>query len=254
MPKITVVTPTYNSEKTIKDTLEALLRQSFSDFEYIVIDGASKDNTVNIIESYRQKFADKGVPVTIVSEPDKGVYDAMNKGINLAKGELIGLNNSDDWYEDHTLELIWTRFTQPDIDKNNTMIYGIERVWKNDKVQSLQCRGADFISEGVMPHCTFFVPKTVYEAHGVFDLSIRILADHDFLSRCSTEGVRFVRLDAVLSNFRLGGLSSSSYFDFYLEYFMVQRKRNYISEKEYKRIVFKLKAKRFIEKISKTFK
>ena len=237
MPKITVVTPTYNSEKTIKDTLEALLRQSFSDFEYIVIDGASKDNTVNIIESYRQKFADKGVPMTIISEPDKGVYDAMNKGINLAKGELIGLNNSDDWYEDRTLELVWDRFTQSDIDKNNTMIYGVERVWKNDKVQSLQCRGADFISEGVMPHCTFFVPKAV-----------------DFLSRCSTEGVRFVRLDTVLSNFRLGGLSSSSYFDFYLEYFMVQRKRNYISEKEYKRIVFKLKAKRFIEKISKTFK
>lgn len=253
MPKISVVTPTFNSEKTIKDTMEALLRQGFTDFEYIVIDGASKDNTVKIVEEYRHRFTEKGVPVTIVSEPDKGVYDAMNKGIGLAKGELIGLNNSDDWYEDHTLELVWNRFLQNDIDKANTMIYGIERVWKNDKVQSLQCRGADFISEGVMPHCTFFVPKAVYNTHGMFDLSIRILADHDFLSRCSTEGVKFVRLDAVLSNFRLGGLSSSSYFDFYLEYFMVQHKRNYISEKEYKRIVFKLKAKRFLQKISPSF-
>lgn len=251
MPKISVITPTYNSEKTIKDTLEALLRQSFTDFEYIVIDGASKDNTVDIVESYRAKFADKGVIMTVVSEPDKGVYDAMNKGVKLAQGEIIGLNNSDDWYEDDTLALVWDRFTQSDIDRNNTMIYGVERVWKNDKVQSLQCRGADFISEGVMPHCTFFVPKTVYATHGVFDTNIKILADHDFLSRCSSEGVRFVRLDTVLSNFRLGGLSSSSYFDFYLEYFMVQRKRNYISEKEYKKIVLKLKIKRFLDKISR---
>mgnify|MGYP001327128907 CR=1 FL=1 len=93
MPKISVITPTYNSEKTIKDTLEALLRQNFTDFEYIVIDGASKDNTVDIVESYRAKFADKGVIMTVVSEPDKGVYDAMNKGMKLAQGKIIGLNN-----------------------------------------------------------------------------------------------------------------------------------------------------------------
>ncbi len=103
--------------------------------------GVSKDNTLKKIESYIPRFADKGVTVRIVSEPDKGVYDAMNKGIAMARGELVGITNSDDWYEDNALEVMWDKFTNGKVDRANSMIYGIERVWKDDKIFNLQRRG-----------------------------------------------------------------------------------------------------------------
>ena len=159
MPRISIITPTYNSENTLQGTIEALLRQTFSDFEYIIIDAVSKDQTLDKIESYIPAFEKKGVTVRIVSEPDKGVYDAMNKGISLASGKLIGITNSDDWYEDNTLEVMWNKFSDGVVDQSNSMIYGIERVWKDDKIFNVQRRGASFISESVLPHSTFFVSK-----------------------------------------------------------------------------------------------
>lgn len=250
MPKISIITPTYNSENTLDGTINALLRQSFSDFEYIIIDGVSKDKTVERIQSFIPAFEEKGVTVTIVSEPDKGVYDAMNKGISMAKGDLIGITNSDDWYEDNALEVIWNKYTDGKVDKANSMIYGIERVWKDGKVFNLQRRGAAFISESVLPHSTFFVARAVYEKHGAFDLSVKVLADYDFISRCVSQGVKLEEVDVVISNFRLGGISSS-YFDFYSDYFMIQRKYNFITEKKYKELMFVLKMKKMINKVIK---
>ncbi len=94
MPKISIITPTYNSENTLHGTVEALLRQTFSDFEYIIIDGVSKDKTLDKIKSYIPAFEEKGVTVRIVSEPDNGVYDAMNKGLNYAKGDYVWFINA----------------------------------------------------------------------------------------------------------------------------------------------------------------
>ncbi|NDV67285.1 glycosyltransferase family 2 protein [Dysgonomonas sp. 25] len=247
MPKISIITPTYNSENTIEVTINALLRQTFSDFEYIIIDGLSKDNTIAKIESYIPAFEQKGVKVTIVSEKDKGVYDAMNKGIALAKGELVGITNSDDWYEDNALEVMWNRFTDGKVDRSNSMLYGIERVWKNGKVYNVQRRGSAFISEGVMPHSTFFVSKAVYDKYGAFDLSVKILADYDFISRCAGQGVVLEEVDAIISNFLLGGISSS-YFDFYKDYYTIQLKYNYITQKRYKELMFVLKIKKILSK------
>lgn len=248
MPKISIITPTYNSENTVDGTIEALLRQDFSDFEYIVIDGLSKDNTVSKIESYIPLFEAKGATVTIISEKDNGVYDAMNKGISLAKGELVGINNSDDWYEDNALSTMWAKYTDGKVDRSNCMIYGIERVWKGDYIYNLQRRGAAFLAEGVMPHSTFFVARTVYEKHGAFDLSVRVLADYDFISRCVTQGVKLEEVDVVISNFRLGGISSS-YFDFYSDYYNIQRKYGFVTDKRYKELMFVLKLKKQLNKV-----
>ena len=250
MPKISIITPTYNSENTIDGTIEALLRQDFSDFEYIVIDGLSKDNTIGKIESYIPRFEQKGATVTIVSERDKGVYDAMNKGIALAKGELIGITNSDDWYEDNALSTMWNKFTNGKVDRANSMIYGIERVWKGEYIYNLQRRGANFLAEGVMPHSTFFVSCSVYEKYGAFDLSVKVLADYDFISRCVTQGVKLEEVDVVISNFRLGGISSS-YFDFYSDYYNIQHKYGFINDKRYKELMFVLKLKKQINKVAK---
>ena len=248
MPQISIITPTYNSGETINETIEALLRQDFSDFEYIVIDGLSKDDTVKRIESFIPRFKAKGVQVTIVSERDNGVYDAMNKGIALAKGELIGITNSNDWYEDNALSIMWNKFTDGKVDRNNAMIYGIERVWKDDKVYNLQRRGATFINEGVLPHSTTFVSRAVYQKHGAFDLTVKILADYDFMSRCFTQGVKLEEVDVVISNFRLGGISSS-YFDFYADYYKIQHKYGFITDKRYKELMFVLRLKKQINKV-----
>ncbi|MBB4036892.1 glycosyltransferase involved in cell wall biosynthesis [Dysgonomonas hofstadii] len=250
MPKISVITPTYNSETTLHGTIEALLRQSFSDFEYIVIDGVSKDNTLKKIESYIPRFADKGVTVRIVSEPDKGVYDAMNKGIAMARGELVGITNSDDWYEDNALEVMWDKFTNGKVDRANSMIYGIERVWKDDKIFNLQRRGASFIAESVLPHSTFFVANEVYKKHGAFDLSVKVLADYDFICRCVSQGVDLEEVDVVISNFCLGGISSS-YFDFYSDFYKIKHKYGFISDKKYKELKNVLKLKKLINKVIK---
>lgn len=250
MPKISIITPTYNSEKTLDRTINALLNQTFSDFEYIVIDGLSKDGTVDRLKSYIPQFEEKGVSVTIVSERDNGVYDAMNKGIAMARGELVGITNSDDWYELNALEVMWNRYNDGVVDRTNSMLYGIERVWKNGLVYNLQRRGAAFLSEGVMPHSTFFVANEVYKKYGAFDLSVKVLADYDFISRCVSKGVKLEGVDTVISNFQLGGISSS-YFAFYSDYYNIQRKYNYITEKRYKELMFVLKIKKLINKAIK---
>ncbi|WP_029905882.1 glycosyltransferase family 2 protein [Prevotella sp. 10(H)] len=250
MPKISIITPTYNSENTIQGTIEALLRQTFSDFEYIIIDGLSKDGTIEKIKSYIPRFQAKGVDVRIISEADKGVYDAMNKGISLAKGELIGITNSDDWYEDNALEMMWNKFSDGKTNRSNCMIYGIERVWKDDKIFNVQRRGAAYISESVLPHSTFFVAKAVYEKFGAFDLSVKVLADYDFICRCASQGVELQEVDVVISNFRLGGISSS-YFDFYADYYRIKHKYGFIDDKKYKELKFVLRVKKIINKFIK---
>lgn len=250
MPKITVITPTFNSEKTLDGTIGALLRQTFNDFEYIIIDGLSKDKTLEKIKGYIPQFEQKGVTVRIISEADKGVYDAMNKGISLAEGELVGITNSDDWYEDNALEAVWSKFVEDSSTKSNSMVYGIERVWKDDRIFNVQRRGASFISESVLPHSTFFVAKDVYLKHGAFDLSIKVLADYDFICRCVSQGVELKEVDVVISNFRLGGISSS-YFDFYTDYYKIQHKYGFINDKKFKELMFVLKVKKIINKVAK---
>jgi len=250
MPKISIITPTYNSENTLHGTVEALLRQTFSDFEYIIIDGVSKDRTVEIMKSYIPLFTDKGVAVRIISEPDKGVYDAMNKGIGLAQGELVGITNSDDWYEDNALEVMWAKFTDGKVERANSMLYGIERVWKDGKIFNLQRRGASFIAESVLPHSTFFVANEVYKKYGAFDLSVKVLADYDFICRCVSKGVILEEVDVVISNFCLGGISSS-YFDFYSDFYRIKHKYGFINDKKYRELRNVLRLKKLINKVVK---
>ena len=107
---VSIVTVTYNSEETLGATMESVLGQTCTEIEYLIVDGASTDGTVAVAESYRERMERKGIRLRIVSEKDRGIYDAMNKGIRMATGDVIGILNSDDWYEPDAVETVLTEF------------------------------------------------------------------------------------------------------------------------------------------------
>lgn len=113
---VSIITVSYNSETTIARTIESVLNQSYDCIEYIIVDGNSKDRTVKIAESYRKEFEKKGVNYIVISEPDKGMYDALNKGAQMASGKLVGQINADDWYESNAIESMVDLFVKEDYD------------------------------------------------------------------------------------------------------------------------------------------
>lgn len=199
MPKISIVTVCYNSEKTISQTFESLLEQTYREFEYIVIDGGSKDRTVEIIKNYSEKFLKNGIKFSYVSEKDYGIYDAMNKGIKLASGEIIGIINSDDWYEKDALENIITEYdkNEPDI------IFGLLRTIGEDG-NPVEIIGK-YRESGVGVHPTVFVKRDIYEKYGVFNLKYKLAADCELLLRLSQKNVKTQMLEKIIANFRIDG-------------------------------------------------
>ena len=199
--KVSIVTVSYNSADTIEQTIQSVVRQSYKEMEYIMIDGASTDGTQQIIEKYA------GYLGYYVSEKDDGLYDAMNKGIAHASGDIIGIINSDDWYEDGAVEHIVQYFKDnPDMDAvyGNMVIrneYGEETL---DIPQPLENFG------WMMPfgHSSVFVKKEVYEKFGVFDTRYKIASDHELLVRFYINKVRFGYLNRIIAYFRLGGIST----------------------------------------------
>ena len=180
--KISIITVCYNSSATIARTITSVLSQNDVQLEYLIIDGASKDNTVEIANSYRTKFEQKGFSYIIKSEPDKGIYDAMNKGINLASGNIIGILNSDDFYAStDSLSSILTTF-----ENNETeMVYGNLLYVKNNKPYRYWKSGnvRTFKYGWMPPHPALFVKSDVYKKYGVFRLDCGINADYELMLR-----------------------------------------------------------------------
>lgn len=204
--KISVVTVCYNSEKTIERTIKSVLNQTYDNYEYLIIDGGSKDGTLEIVNRYLNKFGDK---LKVTSEPDKGIYDAMNKGIAKAGGVVIGLINSDDYYEVDTLEKVAEAY-----EKNHsnpmTVYYGANRALKGDKEVSINFFNADFLDESMISHPASFITKAAYENMGVYDTAYASVADYDLMLRYKHSGkVSFVPVYEILANFTLGGTCST---------------------------------------------
>lgn len=195
--KISIITVVYNGERFLEQAINSVLKQTYRNIEYILIDGGSTDKTVDIIKKYESQIA------YWVSEPDKGIYDAINKGIEKATGELIGIINSDDWYELDTLENV-AKMYDPD-----TVIYGLIKNWSNESPVNISSFFPTMIPEKMIPHPTCFVPKNIYQKYGIFDLNYKSCADYQFVLRLYRSGVKFVMIEKVLSNFRLGGVSWS---------------------------------------------
>ena len=201
---VSIVTVCFNSEKTIRQTIESVLSQDYKNIEYLIIDGCSKDNTIAVAEEYAEKFAAKGYTYKIVSEKDRGIYDAMNKGIRLASGELIGLINSDDWYEPKAVSTAVKAYEQEPYD----MFYADINLIKNDGSIIVKHSKLDrFPTSRHWNHPTTFITKKTYEELGVYR-NDGIHDDFDLVLRIRKAGKKVVIKNVVLANFRVGGASN----------------------------------------------
>ncbi len=200
---VTIITVCYNSEKTIRDTICSVLNQTYDNIEYLIIDGASNDKTVAIANEYNDEFAKRGFSFKIISEPDNGLYDAMNKGINLANGELVGLINSDDWYENDAIEAIEMLYRETSFD----ICFGNVKTWNEHEGFVKKPRNRKFKTSRDFCHPGMFVKKDVYIEIGVYNDKF-FYADFDFWLRASRKNKYIEILNKVVSNFRLGGVSN----------------------------------------------
>jgi glycosyltransferase involved in cell wall biosynthesis len=227
---VSIITPCYNSGKTIEKTLQSIENQTYKNIEYIIIDGASTDNTMEIIERHKTNLLN----LKIVSEKDSGIYEAMNKGIKLASGELIGIVNSDDWYENDTVEQVVNVY------KGNKyeVVYGMQRNYKDNKEKSIILYRHEFLSEQNINHPTCFVTKDTYKDFGSFDTNYRSAADYDLMLRFwENNKITFTPVMRILSNFQLGGMSGSQ--TGVRENALIRCKHGYMSKKKYYFVIIK---------------
>ena len=228
---VTVLTPCFNSGKTIEKTLACIENQTYRNIEYIIVDGGSTDNTLALIEKHRSRLPER---MTVISEKDNGIYDAMNKGIGLAKGQLIGIVNSDDSYEPDTVEQAVKHFCKNQYE----VVYGMQRTYLDDKEKAVVIYHHDFLPQQMITHPTCFVTKDTYEKFGVFDTQYRSAADYDLMLRYfKSQKVVFTPVYRVLSNFHLGGMSSSQ--TGVRENALVRFRHGCISRNKYRFIVMK---------------
>ena len=210
MLKISIITATYNSGKTLRDTIESVLSQTYSDFEHLIIDGGSKDDTLKIIKEYEPKYNGR---LRWISEPDKGLYDAMNKGIGMATGDVVGILNSDDFYtSDKILEILSSALEKSGADA----VYGDVHFVNDDNldkcVRYYSSKGFRRwkMRLGWMPaHPSFYCRRSVYERYGTFDISFKIGADFENLLRLIfVNKIKTVYVPVDCVTMRTGGAST----------------------------------------------
>jgi glycosyltransferase involved in cell wall biosynthesis len=208
--KISVITVSWNSAKTIKDTIDSVLSQTYKNLEYIIIDGDSVDNTKQIVREYKSRI------IKFISEPDNGIYDAMNKGILYSSGDIIAILNSDDFYNTpFVLENVIAEF----INKNVDCVFGdlfyvdnqdtdkVLRYWKSSEYIP-----GSFSKGWHPPHPSFFVNRETYKKYGLFDLSFKVSSDFEIMLRFLEKfKIKSSYLPQVLVRMRAGGESGRNF-------------------------------------------
>lgn len=239
--KITIITATYNSEMTILDTLKSINNQTYKNIEHIIVDGASTDSTLALIKQYGQRVSQ------VISEKDKGTYDALNKGIALAKGDVVGLLHADDCLAyDDALADIANVFQECETDA----IYGdlayIPRFGKKRSVRtwiSGEYIDKKFYQGWMPPHPTFYMKRSCYQSLGDYDISLKIAADYDAMVRYMLiKKIKVIYIPKILVYMKMGGIStrlSDKYASFKEEMTIIQRYKlggfiTFIKKKLYK--------------------
>lgn len=231
---ISIITACYNSENSIENTILSVLSQSKTDFEYIIIDGASTDRTLYIIENYRNKFEEQEISFKLLSERDKGIGDAWNKGLHIARGDVIGLLNADDQYHPYTIEIILKRIRK---DNSPKVFYGICKFIKDHQIFGVNdslFNNKNLLRGFGFTHTTCFVSKEVYQQIGLFNTEVKIAVDTEFLIKCYLADIGFERLENI-TYMNLGGVSDLQAKKAYFEYLEILRRKNIVSLKKIKR-------------------
>lgn len=207
--KVSIITISFNSAATLEDTIRSVLSQDYPDLEYIIVDGNSTDGTLDIVKRYQSSIAQ------FISEPDKGIYDGMNKGLKMATGDIIGILNSDDMYEDSRVISDMVQLFESNqceaayadlvyVDRHDTSM--VTRYWKSGSYK----KGA-FRKGWMPPHPTFFVRKSVYDRYGYFNLHLKSAADYEIMLRfIHKHGIEPAYLPRVITRMRAGGQSNLS--------------------------------------------
>lgn len=209
---ISIITATYNSASTLRSTFDSVLSQTYKNIDYVVVDGGSTDGTLDIIREYEPRFSGH---MRWISERDRGIYDAMNKGIMMARGEVVGILNSDDFYtSDDVLECVVRGF-----DDSLDAVYGdIHYVHPNDLSKCVRYYSSKnfkpwTVRFGYMPaHPSFYVRKAVYDKYGLYSLDYKIAADFDMIVRLFCKhriNAKYMKKDFV--TMRTGGISTSNF-------------------------------------------
>lgn len=210
--KISIITITYNSQQTVEETIKSVLSQNYPDIEYLIIDGKSKDGTLRIVNKYENKIS------KIISEKDNGLYDALNKGIKHATGDVVGLLHSDDLYTDeNVISKIAARFkSNPELEGvyadlvfvNRNDLSKVMRTWKSGEYHE-----GDFLKGWMPPHPTFFVKRNCYEKYGFFNTKLKLSADYELMLRFIHKNkLKIDYLPETIVKMRMGGVSNVSFF------------------------------------------
>ena len=209
-PKISIITVSFNSAETIKETIESILIQDYNNIEYIIIDGGSSDETIDIVKSYSEKIS------YFISEKDNGIYDAMNKGIKAATGDIVGILNSDDFYPNSfVLSNVAKSFKKYNCDA----VYGdlvyvkekdttqIKRYWQAGNYNTSKIKNG-----WMLPHPTFFVKKVMYDRYGLYNTDLKSAADYEMILKLLyKENISVQYIPMILVKMRMGGASNSTF-------------------------------------------
>lgn len=209
-PQFSIITITFNSEKTVEQTLKSVLDQTYKDYEYIIVDGASKDGTMDIVCKYEPLFEGR---MKWKSEPDTGIYNAMNKGIMRSTGEIIGIVNSDDWLEPDALQILADEITKDDTNRSRILTGEVMFHYEDGDTQlyPTSYERYEYFAKRYrmgLNHPATFVPRCIYDRMGLFDEQFKLYADADFIIRCYNAGVPIHFIHRVLSNMADGGASN----------------------------------------------
>lgn len=249
--KISVITISFNSERTIEKTFQSVLSQTYRPLEYVLVDGGSADGTINLIEKYIPIFEKVGIAVNFKSEPDKGISDAFNKGIARATGNIIGIINSDDQLTPAILDKVAQAF----ISTNSDVVCG-DCLWIDEKnglqyIRKSKMQLDKLKYEMVLMHPTCFVKKTAYEEFGVFDTGLKYVMDKDLMARFYRNGAKFSYLPEVITSMSAGGASDANAKAVFEEGIVVATRNGVPKWKATIRSKYKWARLRIVEKVKK---
>lgn len=229
-PILSIITVCFNAEKTIHRTITSIYNQTFTNYEYIIVDGASSDETYNIVCKFDELFKKKNINYVHISEPDKGIYNAMNKAVGMAQGSWISFMNADDCYSnDEVLSAVFKN----NIDSHVGILYGNTIYVTEGKKEYEKARPINEITRWmVFCHQSAFVRNEIQKKY-MFDEKYRYAADYNMLLRCYLDGISFKYLDLVVADFSCQGLTGNlnNKYKIYIEYLNIQEANGILNQK-----------------------